>query len=641
MSKSAVDIKKYGKIKPYFDKVYKFNSIDIETYNNELFILGFYKDNKYQYVENNFYKHFNELLIDSVRWKYDILTWSRYDNTHLFKLILENNKVDDINKILERVNHVTPIFKYKYRSFEMTIVNIIKDSMIIEIKDNFGNRARTVTIYNLKNLFKGDLLNVAKDYGFSYYSKLGDEYHIIDKERYLKDKDYKDKVIASNLLDNKVIIDIAYKFLENFKDITGVYPKSIFTSGSIARSFLLTYKDIEVKDMQFRSIFKNNKHYDELLDYSMKSYHGGKIESYVIGYIKNAKIIDISAAYPYSLSKLPKLTNTVIKSSDLSLLNRFYYAFIKCDIFIGNKNLIHPTVVKNPLNESNISPVGYLENVIITKIEYDYLLDKGAKITVYDYIGVVHEDIYPYKKLVNYLFESRLKSQKNNLSKSLLFKDIINSLYGITYELTDIYLENINNDIYWEGYRAGDFFNPILASYMTSLTRTYLSSVSQNIIDNKGEVYLNMTDSIIYNGEVTLDVFSDTKTLGKFDMPEDISDIMILGAGRYEYYRDLKKKYVVKSRGFSVKVKDKAFYKMMDFKDEVKIDHRTFVTIFKATTNKYSFKELGYLIDDEYKIDPFNIGAKRIIDNLKVDITKEFTTTHAVYLEKGMSKLCH
>ena len=176
---------------------------------------------------------------------------------------------------------------------------------------------------------------------------------------------------------------------------------------------------------------------------------------------------------------------------------------------------------------------------------------------------------------------------------------------------------------------------------MTSLTRTYLSSVSQNILDNKGEVYLNMTDSIIYNGEVTLDVFSDKKTLGKFEMPEDILDIMILGAGRYEYYREMKKKYVVKSRGFSVKVKDKAFYKMMDFKDEVKIDHRTFVTIFKATTNKYSFKELGYLIDDEYKIDPFNIGAKRIIDNLKIDVSKEFTTTHAVYLEKGMSKLCN
>ena len=32
-----------------------------------------------------------------------------------------------------------------------------------------------------------------------------------------------------------------------------------------------------------------------------------------------------------------------------------------------------------------------------------------------------------------------------------------------------------------------------------------------------GEVFLNMTDSIIYNGKVTLPVFSEKKILGKFE----------------------------------------------------------------------------------------------------------------------------
>lgn len=639
MAKDFEDIKKWGKIKPYFDKEYRFNSIDIETYNNDLFIIGYINRGKYSYVENNFYKTFNDLLIDSVRNKYDILTWSRYDNTHLFKLILDNNPPENLNEILERVGRVTPVYSYTYNTFEMTIVNIIKDSMIISIKDSFGNRARTITIYNLKNLFKGDLLDVAKDYGFNYYSKLGDEYHIINKDKYFSNKEYKEKVILSNELDNKVIIDIANKFLENFKEITNVYPKSIFTSGSIARSFLMTYKDLDVKDLQFKTIFKNHKLADELLRYSMKSYHGGKIESYVIGYIKSAKIIDITAAYPYALSQLPKLTNIVIKSSEISLLNRFYYAFINCEIFIKDTRFIHPIVVKNPLNESNLSPVGYIKNVVITKPEYDYLIENGVEIKVIDFIGVVSENMYPYKKLVDFLFTSRDECKKTNLSKSLLFKDIVNSLYGITYELTDIYLEDIENNIYWDGYRAGDFFNPILASYMTALTRTYLSKVSWHIVKNGGQVYLNMTDSIIYNGEITLDIFSSKKTLGKFDEIEDISDVMILGSGRYEYMKDMDKKYVVKSRGFSVKVKDKAFYKAMDFKDKVKIDHRTFVTIFKATTNKYSFKELGYLIDDDYTIDPFNLGGKRIIENFKVNLNTDFTTTRAVWFDKGVSEL--
>ena len=94
------------------------------------------------------------------------------------------------------------------------------------------------------------------------------------------------------------------------------------------------------------------------------------------------------------------------------------------------------------------------------------------------------------------------------MSVSEMFKTIINSLYGITFELTDIFKE-YEDDILWEGYRAGDFFNPVIASYITAFTRTYLSEVSYNIIQNGGEVYLNMTDSIIYNGEITLDVFSE------------------------------------------------------------------------------------------------------------------------------------
>ena len=46
-------------------------------------------------------------------------------------------------------------------------------------------------------------------------------------------------VIKSNELDNRVLLDISKIMLENFKNITGVYPKSIFTCGSLARSYLL------------------------------------------------------------------------------------------------------------------------------------------------------------------------------------------------------------------------------------------------------------------------------------------------------------------------------------------------------------------------------------------------------------------
>lgn len=635
--KLASDIIKWGVVKPFFDKSYRFNSIDIETVDNELFILGFIKNGTYCHVEDNFYNVFNDLLLDSVRNKRDILTWTRYDNTHLLKLLLMNVAKNEINHLLLRIGKVTPIYSYQYKNYTYTIVNIIKDSMIIKIDDK-NNKPRTVTIYNLKNLYQSGLEEVANNYKLSYYSKMGEEYHIIDKERFKNETTYHDNVLISNCLDCRVIIDIAYTMLENFKNVTGVYPKSIFTAGSIARSYLLSYKKLEVSDLNFKYLFKKNPLFNDLLDYSMRSYHGGKIESYVLGYIKKAKIIDISSAYPYAFSKLPKLTNCVWKYEGVEYLDLFYYAFIRCDIYIKNVDFIHPIIVSNPVSNTNISAVGWLENVVITKIEYDYLLANECEVHVYDYVGVEHiEGVFPYKDLIDELFTSRMREIGKNNALADLFKTIINSLYGITYELTDVYKEE-GLAIEWLGYRAGDYFNPIIASYITSTIRTYLSEVSYDIVKNGGECYLNMTDSIIYNGTVSLDVFSQEKELGKFEMPTEIKDLIILGAGRYEYYDEFKKKYKIKNRGFSVNVKDKSFYSGLDLKGTVKLEHRTFVTSFKATTNKFNFDKMGHLIDDDYMINPFNLGGKRVIMDMKVNLNKEFTRTKALVMEKGVLK---
>ncbi len=638
--KLASDIVEWGKIKPYFDKFYNFNSIDIETVENELFLIGSVVDNKYSYVLSNFFDNFHKILIKSLQNNRDILTWSRYDNTHLVKLLL--SKIDDknlINQILLRIGKVSPIYEYQYKNFTIKIENIIKDSIIFSVKSSYGDKWKRVIIYNLKNLYHTDLLKTAKNYGFDYYSKMGIEYHIIDKERFKVDKEYFKGVIESNRLDNIILIDIANKMLEDFRTITGVYPKSIFTAGSIARSYLLAYTtnntDFDFK-LQFTANFYKSKKRDRLLDYAMRSYHGGKIESYVLGYIPEAKVIDISSAYPYAMSLLPKITGKYKEVKGSKGLENYFYAYIRCNIFIRDKNLIHPLIVPSPINKSNISPYGYIKDIVITKVEYDYLIKRNIDIEIIDYFGLESDnDIYPYNDLVNELFESRMLNNKSNKSLAELYKTILNSLYGITYELTDVYHEDEKGNINWLGYRAGDYFNPVIASYITAITRTYLSEVSQNIIDNGGKVFLNMTDSIIYNGNVTLDVFSDIKRLGTFEPPELVKDVIILGAGRYEYQSMLNERYVIKSRGFSVSVRDKAFYKDIELNSDIKLKHRTFVTSYKAT-QKYGYNKMGHLIDDEYSFNPFNLGGKRIILDRNINLNKSYTDTIPVYLDKSL-----
>src|SRR5690606_29489595 len=128
-----------------FDKSYSFNTIDIETVDNELFLLGCTINNKYVYYLDDFYNNFHKLLIRCVQMKKDILTWSRYDNTHLVKLIL--SKVgynDDVNKYLLRIGKISPIYEYRFKSFTFTLENIIKDSMIFKITDKNNRNARVI-----------------------------------------------------------------------------------------------------------------------------------------------------------------------------------------------------------------------------------------------------------------------------------------------------------------------------------------------------------------------------------------------------------------------------------------------------------------------------------------------------------------
>ena len=257
--KKAEDIKTYGVIKKFgFKKNYAFNSIDIETIDNEIFLLGYQLNDVYYYTLNNFFEILNKILIKSVQENRDILTWTRYDNHHLFKLILNNVIIEENEKIeiLKKIGKITPILGYNYNGFDITILNIIKDSIIIEVR--YERSRKRVNIYNFKNLFQSDLLTIAQNYNLTYYSKLGEEYHIIDKERFFKDSEYKKMVLKSNELDSKVIIDIANKFIVSFNELTGSIPKTIYTAGSIARSFLLTNPEIDPYKINFYHFYKEN-----------------------------------------------------------------------------------------------------------------------------------------------------------------------------------------------------------------------------------------------------------------------------------------------------------------------------------------------------------------------------------------------
>src|SRR5690606_7996395 len=209
-----------------------------------------------------------------------------------------------------------------------------------------------------------------------------------------------------------------------------------------------------------------------------------------------------------------------------------------------------------------------------------------------------HKNTYMFRHLIKDLFNKRLQyTKEGNHALANLTKLIINSLYGITYELTQIYEHN-DDDIKKAGIRAGDLFNPIIASYITAKTRCLLSSASMAIIENGGEILLHMTDSVIFKGDLPERYYRDKKVLGFFEKPKEIKNVIILGAGRYEYISE--NKYTIKNRGFNVTEKNSSFYSKFNLNKEITIKNNNFITFFKATTKKHSPEELGHIKEDVY-----------------------------------------
>lgn len=665
--KLASEIVKVGKLKNFINEKPKdFIGIDIETIDNNIFLIGCYDlENKYTYAQSNFIDFLFSKLIYCCKNNSHIATWTKYDNTQILKILLDNLKDEKvINDVLNKINKISgrynkrlkkyiepPLLTFNYKTFTINVENIIRDCILFRIIDK-DNNSKLVWSYNIKNMYPSYTLEeVCKDANFNYYSKISSDSHIIDKEKFYKDNKYKNNVMLSNNLDSRVARDLAYKLEEDFFTIFKSYPNNLISAGSLARSSVIALSkllDMSINKLNINDILdlKNNELHKKLLNYSMRAYHGGKIDSYVIGYTEKAYIIDITSAYPSALYNLKSFDDIHIdyKTSIDFDINYYDYLFIKCNLHVKNGNLSTPFIIENPLkNASNLSPYGHLNNIIITKYEYEFVLQNSEdiEIDVIDLIGIkCYGDYSIYRYIIDKLFNLRIQYKNQNMNTiSNLLKLIINSLYGINYELTDTYILDNENNIVNIGYRSGDFFNPIIASHITSKTRTEISNMNNIIIERGGKVLLNMTDSIMYEGASVEDLCSKEKILGKFDYPQEVTDIIILGCGRYEYKENTK--FVVKTRGFTADKKNTSFYKDVLTNGGV-IKNHNFITPFKATTyskkfkRDFTYKDLGLIFEDEYILNPFNLGGKRLIENYNVDLRIERTDTKTVYLSKSL-----
>jgi hypothetical protein len=209
------------------------------------------------------------------------------------------------------------------------------------------------------------------------------------------------------------------------------------------------------------------------------------------------------------------------------------------------------------------------------------------------------------------------------------------------------------------GYRAGEFWNPLYATIITSETRLLMSKASDAIDKAGGKVILLMTDSILWEGTSDMlpaKYWKEPKTLGYFEKPERVHDIVCLGSGRYGYtVKGKNKEYrVMKKRGLNVTdIHDSEGEPLDDFdwanaleimkrenSNQIKVSVRTLVSVGMVLHNSaYTINDLGRVVEDSKEVDAIVGRSKRYYTDAIKDpqiLATQLVPTEPIHISPSM-----
>lgn len=322
---------------------------------------------------------------------------------------------------------------------------------------------------------------------------------------------------------------------------------------------------------------------EEVLEYAYNSYRGGWIETFKKGYFPKAYEYDIKSAYPSHIRNLISFKyGKWVKRKGLAPSSAIK-GFVKCKVEVW-KEKTSPISVRYRHNIS-LNPVGEWVSYL-TLAEAEYInscmgLDSWCKL-IDGWYFIPDRLVYPFRREIDRLY--RLKETAKTYMERLLYKIILNSLYGKFIELN-------RRKGKWE---SSMLFNPMWASEITANTRLQLAS----LIDP--DTLLVAQDSFITTRKRD---FNNNNGIGSVELKAQ-GEAIILGCGVYEIAGK------VRNRGF----KSKLNLRELLNQDEVCIKYKEKrpVSLAQALFNRAKFKidDLNCFIEDE-KIRDINFDIKR------------------------------
>ena len=662
--------------------------LDLETNHltGELKLLGIWNGKDYWYETNRFLSKMFHLVKYADRKNRAITYWNRLDPFVLYKQFLIlfqkwDNEDDErrVEKALDRFGKtggvwnrknakwdVEPLVEIEIGDFRFGIKNVIRSSLQFFYYRRGSEYCNTVWAYDIAQLFQNGLEKemLSRSDIFPYYSKVDESAHLVDWNRFIQDKDYRDNIVLySNKLDARAVYDLAILIQKMFHDAFGFYPRTLVSTGSIARASLIavtTNKYIrqgfdektlnplvndDVKSIGFMNYY--DYYYRQLGDEGLKdfyslvteAYSGGEIEALRYGFTKEAWYSDIASAYPYHISKLWDLRDSkVTKGTGLPPRTKYSYCFIRGKVNIPSGVNVHPITIKHPLfDETNIRATGeYMASYMLE--ERDYLETLGATFELETWYNIETKGVLsPIATAVLEFIDLRTQLLKEGDSAQYVAKISANSMYGILFECVDKYRDGEDGFVERVGFRAGEFFNPIYASIITARTRIQVSKASNEIQKAGGKPILIMTDSVFWEGTPDMlpsSMIKEVKTLGYFEKPEQVFNMVCLGTGRYSY--DVKEGYTnSKKRGLNVTdfldkngvdVDGFSWKTALDIirktgSKEIRVNVRSLISVGMVKGSKtWTIEDLGRVVDAERTVDVITGLSKRLLKERLDDV---------------------
>jgi hypothetical protein len=518
---------------------------------------------------------------------------------------------------------------------------------------------RTVWVFNGSQFWPGRIAQTAKGLGLDWHD-FADNTHKVDWSKFRRDLRYRNSVLESNKQDARIVHELTQRLQDQFHAVFDCYPSLLVSTGSItdaAVSKMLSGKsgDSEYQSNSWRWLRSNvwakisNPEMAEIETLMSEAFSGGYVDQFAMGYFPNMFNADIAAAYPHKIQSLPDLRVSELFSnkgqleSDLEKVHELDYdvetAIIRGKVTIPKTLKYHPITVKT-YSRQNYRPTGMFY-ATYTLEERNFCQEYGATFSDEEYVIVaLHERILaPIARVsarlsvlrdeilasidcpvTDYCDECRVKN-----TQQYLVKIINNSIYGKTIMTTET-VEDVDGEPQITGYVAGDRFNPLYATIITSRTRVQIARACMAIFKSGGQPVMTMTDSICWTGApemLPLDGIREAKTSGYFEPVQSLQEFYILKTGQYEYFNPEIAKWTYKIRGLSVDFQTLTG-KSSFFRDTIKrycerlpvrtdprnikipIDTRRLLTI-----GQRNMDFLGAITEGKTLLQPFALSAKQ------------------------------